>query len=184
MSEPVTYPYATGELLERPANYSYSRFGGVAFLDAWRAQRSGLSAHAGSESAPAPRAPTDSLLEQLAQDLQRAAAAPAAIATLQRLLQRFEVTKRLHASYNERWRPVDPADYHGAARYLRFAEVLEQAYARDAHLPFLNGLLKCMDTLSTLAAELDRMQVQRLHALVTRERAHVERLALPREQRE
>jgi hypothetical protein len=179
VSDAVVYGYAAGDLLEQRANYSYSRFQGVPFLDAWRAQRAALLAQPGVDQAAkqAAPAPTDLLLEALAADLERGPQSAGAIQTLQRLLQRFEVTKRLHASYNEGWRPVDPGDYRHPERYLRFAEVLDQAYARTAHLPFLNGLLKCMDTLSSLAAELQHTQMQRLHVLVGRERGHIERLA-------
>ena len=31
------YPYAIGDLIEKPNTYFYSQFGGAAFIAAWRA---------------------------------------------------------------------------------------------------------------------------------------------------
>lgn len=185
MSTPVAYGYAQGDLLEQPAVYSFSRFGGPAFLDAWRAQRAALLEIRGSQSpaAAVAAAPTDLLLQQLVDDLALEPRAPAALQVLARLLQRFEVTKRLHDAYNERWRPVDPGAFRAPERYLRFAEALELAYARNSGLPWLNGLLKALDTLSSLAPQFDAGQVQRLQRLVRREAAFVEGLAGRREVR-
>lgn len=185
MNAPAAYGYAQGDLLEQPAVYSFSRFGGRAFLDGWRAQRLGLLQLAGAQApaTAAGNAPTDLLLQQVLDDLPLEPRAPGALQVLARLLQRFEVTKRLHAAYNERWRPVDPADFRAPERYLRFAEALELAYARSPDLPWLNGLLKAMDTLSSLAPQLDAAQVRRLQRLVRREAAFVDGLAGRREVR-
>lgn len=185
MSVPAGYGYAQGDLLEQPAVYSFSRFGGTAFLDAWRAQRLALLDLRGvpTPSVASADAPTDLLLQQLLDDLPLEPRAPGALQVLARLLQRFEVTKRLHAAYNERWRPVDPAAYRTPERYLRFAEALELAYARSSALPWLNGLLKAMDTLSSLAPQFDADQVARLQRLVRREAAFIEGLAGRREVR-
>lgn len=185
MSAPVSYSYAEGDLLERPAVYSFSRFEGQPFLAAWQAQRDALRSLArnAAHAIDAADTPTDALLRQVLDDLQVAARTPAALQVLKHLLQRYEVTKRLHAQYNERWRPVDPAAYRGTERYLRFAEALELAYARTSQLPWLNGLLKCMDTLSSLAPALDAAQAERLGRLVRRETAHVAGLAARREVR-
>lgn len=186
-SAPLPYTLAQGDLLERPANYSFSAFGGAPFLAGWREQRAQLALaaaapHAVSEAAPdqaADRAlaPIDGLLAGLHAQMQDAATQAEALVVLARLLQRFEVTKRLHANYNARWRPEDPASFHGTERYLRFAELLEAAYAATGKLHWLNGLLKCMDTLSSLAGRLDAPQCARLQRLVAREHAHFARLA-------
>jgi len=179
MTGPVAYPYAEGRLLDTPAQYSYSRYQGEPFLHAWRAQRAAMARDlAGAAPASAaPGTPVQALLEHLAREIEAPQPSAACLSTLQRLLQRFEVTKRLHAHYNDHWRPLDPAEFRGAERYVLFAEVLERAYAATGQLPFLNGLLKCMDTVSSLAAQLDGRQAARVRALVEREDAHVRRLA-------
>lgn len=178
MSGAASYGYAEGDLLAQPAVYSFARFGGAAFLEAWRTHRAGLLALHGAGASPDPAsAPVDLLLEQLLQALRQPGDASSALQQLKNLLQRFEVTKRLHDAYNERWRPVDPSAWRGTERYLRFAEALEAAYARDAQLPWLNGLLKCMDTLSSLAASLDAAQVRRLQHLARSEAGHIASVA-------
>jgi methionyl-tRNA formyltransferase len=179
--EPLIYPYAQGDLLETRNTYFYTPFHGRPFLKAWEAERSGiLSAPSAPETGRPPEfpqhpRPTDLLLDSLHEAISRRPDAES-WSSLDRLLQRFEVTKRLHGEYNSAWRPCDPADYTAPQRYLRFAEVLEIAYAATAALPYLNGLLKCMDTLTALHAQLQPAAKERLHVVVMREREHVQAL--------
>lgn len=175
----MIYPYAHGDLLETRNTYFYTPFQGKPFLEAWETQRSGvLSAPVppGTDSTSAAiRKPTDLLLDSLHAAISRDPNA-GPWPDLDRLLQRFEVTKRLHGEYNAHWRPCDPADYTSLSRYLRFAEVLELAYGATGALPHLNGLLKCMDTLSALQTRLLPDAKERLNALIVKERGHVQGL--------
>ena len=187
MSAPLPYTLAQGDLLDQPANYSFSVFGGVPFLAGWREQRTQLAlaiaaSYAVSEDSwdqadDRAQAPINGLLAGLQAQMQDADKHAEALAVLDQLLQRFEVTKRLHASYNTRWRPEDPASFYGAERYLCFAELLEAAHVVTGKLHWLNGLLKCMDTLSSLAGRLDASQCARLQRLVAREQELVGQLA-------
>jgi methionyl-tRNA formyltransferase len=86
-------------------------------------------------------------------------------------------TKRLHGEYSARFRPVDPADYQDLERYVLFAEVLDLAYAGTMMLPFLNAMLKCLDTLTAVWQRLDVAQRSRLQNLIAREGMHIGRLA-------
>lgn len=177
----ITYPFATGDLLEHRHTYAYSSFGGPAFLDAWRAQRMQATttvSDVAATSTPTPAQPTDGLLDALAQAYSSPAEGddPAARA-LARLIQRFEVSKRVHGEYGADWRPVDPADYRSLGRYLRFAEVLALAWGRDRQLPALNALLKCVDILCSRQGDLACDQQERLVRLIRLESTHVEALA-------
>ena len=182
----MTYPYAAGDLLERPNTYFYSAYHGRAFLDAWRRQRAdalremdaaaSLSA-TGLDSPAEPAQPTDLLLESIHRGLSATGGAAEHLSVLDRLVQRFEVTKRIHAEYSDVWRPVDGADYRSAHRYVRFAEVLELAYERTGALPYLNALLKNIDTLSSLRSTLSQDQRARVRRVIARERDHVRKLA-------
>ncbi len=184
MSSDTIYPYATGDLLETRNTYFYSPYHGRAFLEAWRRQRNAkLRELPGSPSelaanetsgAPAARA-TDILLDSIYRELSEERLDH--ISLLDRLVQRFEVSKRLHGEYNEKWRPVDAADYRSLDRYVRFAEVLDMAYHRTDKLPYLNALLKVVDTLTALHSTLNVDQQARLRQVIARERDHVARLA-------
>lgn len=175
----LNYPYADGDLLEQRNTYFYSRYEGPAFLAAWCRQRAGVAA---LPAADAPEAatgsrPTDRLLDALRGALSARPADAGERPTLDRLVQRFEVSKRLHGEYSADWRPVDPADYHTLERYLCFGEVLDLAWTVWAALPYLNALLKCLDTLTALAGRLDAGQRLRLESLIGREEMHVAALA-------
>jgi methionyl-tRNA formyltransferase len=175
----VVYSYAQGDLLESRNTYFYTPFLGKPFLEAWEAQRTGILSVMGTlETGPpsaSARKPTDVLLDTLHEAIRRDPGA-GSWPTLERLLQRFEVTKRIHGEYNDHWRPCDPADYAFLPRYLRFAELLELAYGATNALPYLNGLLKCLDTLSALHAELHPDAKARLDDLIVKEREHVQEL--------
>jgi hypothetical protein len=93
---------------------------------------------------------------------------------LAQLVKKFEVTKRIHRAYGPSFRAIDPADHKDLNRYLRLAEVFETAYAADKGLPYLNLLLKCMDTLSSLADQLTEDGRARLAGLIQRERRHID----------
>lgn len=172
----LSYDYARGDLLEQRNTYMYSAVGGPAFLAAWRRSRQeALASLPPLADRPPPLARglgTDALLEELLAALELGGATPA----LEALLQRFEVTKRLHARYTERWRPEDPNDFRDLSRYVRFAEVLERAYERLHDLRHLNALMKCVDTLVALREGLDANYGARLARLIVAEDAHVAEL--------
>jgi len=175
----ATYDYASGDLLENRNTYFYTKFQGDEFLAAWRSQRSeSVASQSGvASSVKYPdTAPVHQLLEKIHLGLSGNDSHTDALWLLDRVLQRFEVTKRLHGEYNANWRPIDPQDYHDMERYVRFAEVLDLAYVETSKLPFLNALLKCMDTLTALVARLDSSQKDRVRHLIVHERDYVDRL--------
>ena len=181
MGTGVSYDYASGDLLEDRNTYFYSRFHGREFLSAWRKQRDAAIAGKGDfsgEDKHVAMTPTDQLLETIWREVSVQRASADTMRKLGHLLQRFEVTKRLHGEYGANWRPKDPRDYRKMERYVRFAEILEQAYSSFAALPHLNALLKCLDTLTALQAGLDTGQKERLRELIAREKKHVEQLEL------
>lgn len=184
MSEPAPYPYASGDLLEQRNTYFYAPFGGAAFLDAWRRQRAGalramsaLPAAATGAREPGPGG-VDALLEDIHRSLTATRIPPGEpMPALNRLVQRFEVSKRLHGEYDANWRPTDAADYRYMERYIRFAEILDLAHERTGALPYLNALLKIVDTLASQREALSAAQRARLACVIEHEQGHVERLA-------
>jgi methionyl-tRNA formyltransferase len=175
----VSYDYASGDLLENRNTYFYTKFQGRDFFTAWQRERA--TAIANTRGAlpykkNSSHAPIDLILEKIRIDLSSSSSHADALLSLNRILQRFEVTKRLHDEYNANWRPSVPQNYRGMERYVLFAEALDLAYAKTSKLPFLNTLLKCMDTVTALAAQLDSSQKNRVCQLIVRERDYVEQL--------
>ena len=182
MNPPLAYPYASGNLLEQRNTYFYSTYEGPSFLDAWREQReqtlrdlSNAVPTVGKYDDALLSAPTDVLLESIHRDL-CARRKFVQHQPLDRLVQRFEVSKRLHGEYDVAWHPVEPADYRSLERYVRFAEILALAYAQAGRLPYLNAMLKVVDTLSAVCSALSRDQRIRLEQIIVEERGYIEGL--------
>ena len=174
------YDYSQGNLLEERNTYFYTRYQGREFLHAWRESRSEALAALPSPI-PAPSVPTGTrqgrktgqILDSIMSDLQ---AGRAHSQELLHLVQRFEVTKRVHGEYGDDWRAVDRGDYRDMGLYVRFAETAEHAYAGSGNLPFLNVLLKVIDTLVALRTELSDDEAARLATLILAERRHIDTL--------
>ena len=92
------------------------------------------------------------------------------------LINKFEVTKHLHPSYDGSFKAHDKSDYQSLDLYVRFAEVLEIAYRTDNLLSILNCLLKCMDVLCGIKPKLTEDQCGRLARLVVKERDYINEL--------
>jgi len=190
---PADYQYACGDRIEKRNTYFYSTFHGTGFLRSWRAVRAGAIA-LGFDSIPAPtgnreavfevgkRIDTAALLEHLYGELEGGTHDALVRYWLRVLVRRFEVSKRVHTFYrvDPPHRPIPEAAFRDLPLYLRFAEVLELGWRYAQALPYLNALLKCMDTLTAHAAELSVSEAGRLAGLVQREDKHVMALAAAR----
>ena len=185
------YPYATGDLLVDRNSYSYSAFQGEPFLGAWSAERERVRRMLpGPFAAPAPRATvsppvgggfaTADLLEFL---LGRVAGASGAIPSNASAVARAAGAAirgdqaNCTATYNARHRAVDRAEFRDLVLYVRFAETLALAQHATGSLPHLSTLLKCMDTLCALHAELDAELAARVARLIGVEHAAVRAVA-------
>ena len=173
------YPYASGDLLERRNTYFYTPYEGVDFLYAWRRQRYETSStKAMLIGATSEKTPTGQLISDLISSLSRGKSEVYEWLQIDKLLQRFEVTKRLHDEYSSSWRPVDPTCFHNVDIYLCFAELMDLAYQSSAKLQYLNAILKSLDTISSLVRKMDENQVNRLVRLISNERNYVENIAI------
>jgi methionyl-tRNA formyltransferase len=183
------YEYSQGDMLETPLKYTYTAFRGAPFLEAWRAARAGVRADLGEARAPlrperpgaAPQGATVEtalLLEFLAAPGGDAAGARRWLGWM---IQRFEVSKRVHSAYELRdGRVKSNGDYRAMDLYLRLGEVLAGRAEAGGHLPALNALLKCLDTLCSQRDRLDALQKARLAWLLEAETRLVEAARKPR----
>ncbi|MBM3803166.1 MAG: hypothetical protein FJW26_12770 [Acidimicrobiia bacterium] len=99
---------------------------------------------------------------------------------IDRLVQRFEVSKRLYEFYVFRgnlFRADSHTPFRRLSLYLEFAEVAVRAYQLSGELPYLNVLLKALDTLSGVSVQLADSEQSRLAWLIVQERALVKALA-------
>lgn len=180
----INYPYADGDLLENRNTYFYSQYGGQDFLTGWQARRHKLAEDLQTItdiSTKVMREETPFIV--LSKNI-KLALSEESFDDLNKLLQRWEVTKRIHSAYKENWRPVDNKDYKRADHYLIFAELLDLAYGKTRHLPYFNGLLKVMDTLTSLSGQFGSDERQRLLHLIGQERRYFDDLCdrlLPKE---
>jgi methionyl-tRNA formyltransferase len=94
------------------------------------------------------------------------------------LLKRFEVTKRVFERYAEASLScAGRSDYSNPSLYARFAELLALAYERTGSLQYLNALLKCMDTLTSLSGRLEGSDRALVAELAEKERGYAKSLA-------
>jgi len=178
------YPYAMGDRLNDRNSYFYSAYFGQPFFVAWRQSRKEALT-----TLPAPAEPIANATDtpdcghgfDTAQLIARLLGAqPLGAEHRQlagKLLQRFEVSKRLHQRYDDRFKPVLDSRYDDYSLYTGFAAVCLRFADETTSLPFLNGLLKCLDT---LIAERDRLppkQQAELAWLLPREAAWVAQIA-------
>lgn len=181
MSELPTYPYAAGNLLIDRNTYFYTSYHGAPFLDAWAAQRAlVLDMSSATVSEPLPLVTSsDHLMDRIRIGLAIGTAMETkaqVLLLLDRLLQRFEVTKRIYDAYRPDWKAVDPAAFYSFHSYVRFAEILVAAYGATSNLIYLNTLLKCADTLCALSSRLSAPLLARLSAILKAEASFVNTL--------
>lgn len=91
---------------------------------------------------------------------------------LEKLLWKFEVTKRLHGGYDNLFRALDKNDFSAWERYVRMAEILENAFDKTRDIRFYNGLLKILDTLCSVTTQLNGNLAKRVCWLLDREQEH------------
>lgn len=155
------YPFASGDPLQQRYVYSYAPFGGMALLQAWRASREATilaltttEAVTPCDSPPESLEPrndwlsTDTLIDQLKASL----ADPAPDwKRLDRLVARYEASKRLHAFQDGEGKGIRESSFTSLPSYLAFGELLVAAWRVRQHWPYLNALLKICDLLASYA---------------------------------
>lgn len=184
------YPYASGPLIETPNTYFYSAFNGARFLRAWSDQRQSVLEAIGPAASDAPSGAiidggpphwpveTLGLLDHVYACLAKEDALTSDTQVwLERLIRKFEVTKRIHHAYNVGFIAVDKSQRQNLELYVRLGEVFCLAFTRAGSYPALNALLKITDTLCAAVSELAPALRPRLARLIKNECAIVNNLA-------
>lgn len=184
------YPYATGSLIDQPNTYFYSKYGATDFMRAWAAQRNAARDALGAGAADAPDGavmgqgldnwPIDTrdLLEHVFSSLSTGETVSRETQLwLNRLIKKFEVTKRIHQAYRDGFIAVDKRACRDLSLYVRLGEVFDRAYETTGALSALNAFLKVVDTLCSQVEHLDHEFKPRLARLIENEAKHVSELA-------
>jgi hypothetical protein len=153
----MAYPYSQGDLLAEKPVYNFSAFKGSAFLEAYVTTR-----RAWLEALPtaAPAAPVRGGVAGLLQSLCKSDSPAADRDRFFRLLQRFEVTKRLWTEVDARLRPAPNAAPAKVGLYALFALAALRLHQDQSHLSLLNAALKANDIVTSQdPARLDAVAV-------------------------
>ena len=163
------YEYAEGDLLNTPHSYQYTTYLGQPFIASWSTSRKQVIANL-PEATRAVGACTSSektaaLLKSLINDLNTGNTETELLCYwLNRLVKKFEVSKRLYTEYDETppHRPSAGSSHLDATLYLLFAEclLLHPDTPRDTRL--LNCLLKLCDTLCAIRTQFHKQSASRL----------------------
>ncbi|MBT3331177.1 MAG: hypothetical protein HOK21_23160 [Rhodospirillaceae bacterium] len=149
----MDYPYARGDLIDAPQRYSYSQYGGQAFVAAWRKDRATSLAGLPDAVAPLPAKPNvDPNSRQSIDLLERALGGD--VDLREAFVKKFEIHKRVHDGYDLAFRALDKQARYTMSLYLRAADLFAAAYEGTPTLRYLNVYLKCLDTLCAEVARL------------------------------
>lgn len=172
------YGYTDRDLLERRESYFYSTLSGAGWLAIYRdARREALShLHEGSKlpfgtDAPLPDGSGPIRTAELLGSLEVIPDPE----WIDRLVQRFEVTKRLYESYDARLRQGS-GSFHDLSLYVRLARLLT---AEPVRLDRLNSLLKLHDLLLSQPTETLQSVSGTLRETIECELAATRRLETP-----
>ncbi|MCI8691521.1 MAG: hypothetical protein HFH91_02035 [Lachnospiraceae bacterium] len=171
------YNYITDNNLVHRQNYMYSQFCGRDFLDEYVFERKKYIISDGEEG-------TDECLEsetelytrinKMKQEILNNANKKSIFDQLNKLVQSFEVRKRLYSNMNANWVPEDKNGYYeDYESYLVFAETLNAAYSHTKNLKYLNCLLKLNDTLISIRTSLNHYQCVRMSDSIKNELLYV-----------
>ena len=183
----IAYPWSEGDRLLARNTYFYTPSIGWPMIDAWRYSRNQLLERLPMPipesqmevTPPPPDMPpfiTTEVLGWLWGTVNHSANAIAR-EWVDRLVRKFETTKRLHYAYDATFNAKDREAYYDMSAYIRFANILIVLYDRDAHLPYLNCLLKVMDTLCGSIDRLSGEEQMRMAWLIHEESRIIEILA-------
>lgn len=189
MDDSLIYSFSQGNRLEERNTYFYIPFQGANFLNAWRGSRENiLSQLGGAEPFQIKKSGydielsepiiTEHLLVNIYNSLDTKHLNVDSHATLNKLVQRFEVSKRIHVTYPENFRPNANISFNNLYLYVVFAQVLERAYQKLGKLYYLNALIKIIDTLCSMTNDLLDKEKKALAWLIINEYKHVKNVSI------
>jgi hypothetical protein len=176
----INYPYANGELLENPQRYSYSGYFGEVFISSWQCHRDNQLASLPKAQAliqinGEPLSPNNTLrsLHAICERLRnpQLLVDSDSVKWLQRILKKFEVTKRVYSAYNqdEPYLPMAGSSYTCLEVYIKLAECFILAFNKGGELQYLNAFIKIQDSIISQTDRLSHTSKTNLAWLIQQE---------------
>lgn len=187
----LRYSYARGDLLNNRNSYAYTPYYGKTFINAWRQQRLAFISNSELRTQALAtinrgrkirqgicqsKVSTQQLLDELYGYCVNEGVDGMAMGYLEKLVQRFEVAKRIHDQYDEAWVPVDNLAFYSYASYISYCETMLLCFEITRRLDFLNVTLKCHDTICSFYSRLNEAEKSRLSATILQEMLFVDEL--------
>lgn len=162
----MVYEYTDDDRVENPHYYMYTKYHGVNFLEAYLKNRIDFI----QDDVPLGK---DKLLVELPPILKKITGVhtttalleitnktlsgeedPSIYKALSAYLGRYEVTKKLYSSYDEKMKP-ETEDFQGIGPYVMLAVACGAYYLKNGNLKFLNCLLKLSDVIISSQTRFD-----------------------------
>ena len=183
------YIYSQGNRLKDRNTYFYTQFQGMEFLDSWCEARKkatsssneGQDSFANNQSWQPPKIEgidTRRLLEKLISQTQDGQFSDKVQTWTNIMRKRFEVSKRVFCTYSDAYphKPVPGANWENLELYIQFSILMDAVYTHTNQITYLNALLKCNDTLSSISDSLSHQNKQQLSILLDSEKHHIKLL--------
>jgi hypothetical protein len=190
MQENKSYPYTEGDLLRNPQKYQYTSFGGLEFLHAWKSHRKNTIFELEHTSKDTKRSsenlvckderPESSvyILKMLLKKIQQEEfITPDQMQEVLRWVQKFEVNKRIYATYNSHLKVLDKENFLTLEPYFIYARLICICYEKTHKIQFLNVYLKMIDTLISQRGIMNNSERAELLILIENEILYIETLA-------
>lgn len=157
----MNYEYITENNLENRQRYQYTKYEGEKFLLSYLESRKKFLPLSNEQISIISHISKQKYISEALAD---------------KILQSFEVRKRIYGEYDERYKPLDENDYKNYQLYLDFADLMIGMYEKSFNLKYLNALLKVDDTLLSIYSLLNVEQRVMLGKILEKEIQYVKTL--------
>ena len=171
------YIYFDVKAPERKINYSFSKYMGMDFIDAWKTSRTKIirqycidlefcSVNDVFRKNNSENCTTMTMFKMWCSEKDKIVEY---FSRINVLLKRFEVTKKIYSNYDTDYRPIDKARYLNYDCYCGFGILLVNCYETSHKLQYLNALLKVIDILCSIPERLSEHNLSILKLLIEME---------------
>ena len=140
----VSYEYTNKNLLEEKETYQYSKYYGEDFVDAFYKNRTDFLNSLKDTDIDLFQLNIKSNIYEFLKDFYEN---QNEIDKFMKLLQKFEVTKRIFDNTDENFKRKEDANSDNLNLYILFSNCCYLVYKKIGHLSLINAILKCNDIL-------------------------------------